>query len=185
MGQHYKSMAQCKTAVSPLLMHWRYCSLALSHQNDFSWNENLWILIDFLFDIISRDLTNVMNIVVDNNTTLNRQKVLIYSNYDPFCLHAPVHNQGSPWEADHWYWLLSLVTVGIWTSLSHMLIKISADKCPHKQLLVMFSLIMKPFCLAFAAHLSLNTTYHNLLIWQICFIFGIYDPTCCVVYCKT
>ena len=26
------SMVQCKTAVSPLLMHWRYCSLALSHQ---------------------------------------------------------------------------------------------------------------------------------------------------------
>ena len=25
-------LAQCKTAVSPLLMHWRYCSLALSHQ---------------------------------------------------------------------------------------------------------------------------------------------------------
>ena len=25
-------MAQCKTAVSPLLTHWRYCSLALSHQ---------------------------------------------------------------------------------------------------------------------------------------------------------
>ena len=25
------SMAQCKTAVSPLLTHWRYCSLAQSH----------------------------------------------------------------------------------------------------------------------------------------------------------
>ena len=25
------SMATCKSAVSPLLMHWRYCSLALSH----------------------------------------------------------------------------------------------------------------------------------------------------------
>ena len=25
-------MALCKTAVSPLLMHWRYCSLALTHQ---------------------------------------------------------------------------------------------------------------------------------------------------------
>ena len=24
-------MDKCKTAVSPLLMHWRYCSLALSH----------------------------------------------------------------------------------------------------------------------------------------------------------
>ena len=25
------SMTQCKTAVTPLLMHWSYCSLALSH----------------------------------------------------------------------------------------------------------------------------------------------------------
>ena len=25
-------MAKCKTAVSPLLMHWRYCSLALNHR---------------------------------------------------------------------------------------------------------------------------------------------------------
>ena len=28
------SMVQCKTAVSPLITHWRYCSLALSHQHD-------------------------------------------------------------------------------------------------------------------------------------------------------
>ena len=27
----YTSMAYCNTAVSPLLMHWKYCSLALSH----------------------------------------------------------------------------------------------------------------------------------------------------------
>ena len=27
----YISIAQCKTAISPVLMHWRYCSLALSH----------------------------------------------------------------------------------------------------------------------------------------------------------
>ena len=26
-------MAQCKTAVSPLLTHWRYCSLVLSHRH--------------------------------------------------------------------------------------------------------------------------------------------------------
>ena len=29
---HVISMAQCKTAVSPLLTYWRYCSLALSHR---------------------------------------------------------------------------------------------------------------------------------------------------------
>ena len=28
----FKSMAQCKTAVTPLLTHWSYCSLALSHR---------------------------------------------------------------------------------------------------------------------------------------------------------
>ena len=30
-----KSKARCKTAVTPLLMHWSYCSLALSHRNVF------------------------------------------------------------------------------------------------------------------------------------------------------
>ena len=29
------SMASCKTAVSPLLTHWKYCSLALSHRYTF------------------------------------------------------------------------------------------------------------------------------------------------------
>ena len=29
---YYMSMALCKTAVSPLIMHWRYCSLTPSHQ---------------------------------------------------------------------------------------------------------------------------------------------------------
>ena len=33
-----KSMGKCKTAVTPLLMHWSYCSLELSHQN------NVWSL---------------------------------------------------------------------------------------------------------------------------------------------
>ena len=27
-------MAQCKTAVTPLLMHWNYCTIALSHPYD-------------------------------------------------------------------------------------------------------------------------------------------------------
>ena len=31
-SSHSISMAKCKTAVSPLLKHWRHCSLALSHQ---------------------------------------------------------------------------------------------------------------------------------------------------------
>ena len=34
----YKPMAWCKTAVTPLLTPWSYCSLALSHQN-FSFNK--------------------------------------------------------------------------------------------------------------------------------------------------
>ena len=28
-----ENMAQCKTAVSPLLTHWRYCSIVLSHRH--------------------------------------------------------------------------------------------------------------------------------------------------------
>ena len=40
----YKSLVKCKVAVSPLLTHWRYCSLALSHRNNIIhqkiwWNE--------------------------------------------------------------------------------------------------------------------------------------------------
>ena len=30
---NYFSMAECNTAVSPVLTHWRYCSLALSHRS--------------------------------------------------------------------------------------------------------------------------------------------------------
>ena len=46
-----KSMAQCKTAVTPLLMHWSYCSLALSHRNvqhaATTWSHylNQWLLV--------------------------------------------------------------------------------------------------------------------------------------------
>ena len=29
---YIKSMAQCRTAVTPLLTHWSYCSLALNHR---------------------------------------------------------------------------------------------------------------------------------------------------------
>ena len=31
MSRIYVSMAKCKTAVTPLLTHWSYCSLAPSH----------------------------------------------------------------------------------------------------------------------------------------------------------
>ena len=39
-----KSMAQCKTAVSPLLMHWRYSSFVLSHRNDIKIQSGLIVL---------------------------------------------------------------------------------------------------------------------------------------------
>ena len=42
------SMASCKTAVTPLLTHWSYCNLALSHRHD------IWILKsgwDFVVDL--------------------------------------------------------------------------------------------------------------------------------------
>ena len=48
-------MAQCKTAVTPLLMHWSYCSLALSHQSDLFKDENLRIMnhmeLHFIFSL--------------------------------------------------------------------------------------------------------------------------------------
>ena len=37
---HNICMAYCKTAVTPLLSHWSYCSLALSHRYDFCCNGN-------------------------------------------------------------------------------------------------------------------------------------------------
>ena len=36
-----QSCTKCKTVVSPLLTHWRYCSLALSHQYDMSQSSSL------------------------------------------------------------------------------------------------------------------------------------------------
>ena len=45
--EYHNSMAQCKTAVTPLLMHWSYCSLGLDHRYGFilpydvSWNCNV------------------------------------------------------------------------------------------------------------------------------------------------
>ena len=42
---HSISMAQCKTAVTPLLTHWSYCSLALSHR---FFKLNSWRLHKFL-----------------------------------------------------------------------------------------------------------------------------------------
>ena len=35
LSSYFISMAQCKTAVSVLLLHWRYCSLALSYRFHF------------------------------------------------------------------------------------------------------------------------------------------------------
>ena len=40
------SMAYCKTTVTPLLTHWSYCSLALSHRHipvAWCWNPQKWI----------------------------------------------------------------------------------------------------------------------------------------------
>ena len=45
---NYWSIAYCKTAVTPLLTHWSYCSLALSHRDDILasslWCKNTWIV---------------------------------------------------------------------------------------------------------------------------------------------
>ena len=43
------SMASCKTAVSPLLTHWRYCSLALSHRYFVdSWDISIHVIQRFV-----------------------------------------------------------------------------------------------------------------------------------------
>ena len=44
------SMTQCKTAVTPLLTHWSYCSLALSHRYSHVPRSNsMWMLKASLF----------------------------------------------------------------------------------------------------------------------------------------
>ena len=45
-------MAQCKTVVSPVLMHWRYCSLTLSY-----WYITLLVLIFSLYTSITMSHT--------------------------------------------------------------------------------------------------------------------------------
>ena len=40
---HVRSMAKCKTAVTPLLTHWSYCSLALSHRDIVIWNHVVYV----------------------------------------------------------------------------------------------------------------------------------------------
>ena len=39
----YQSMAQCKTVINPMLKHWSYRSLALSHQCNFGFEANFVI----------------------------------------------------------------------------------------------------------------------------------------------
>ena len=39
------SMASCKTAVTPLLTHWSYCNLALSHRHDISILKSGWYFV--------------------------------------------------------------------------------------------------------------------------------------------
>ena len=54
---YFISMAWCKTVVSPLLTHWRYCSLALNHRYDViggKRNINWWMSIEwrYLYSIV-------------------------------------------------------------------------------------------------------------------------------------
>ena len=50
-------MALCKTAVSPLLMHWRYCSLALNH----------WLELTILWSFFRINPNGTCNITVFRN----------------------------------------------------------------------------------------------------------------------
>ena len=60
-------MAQCKTAVSPLIRHWRYCGLALNHQyyiqycSDYGRTQTgLWLIKDPQLFTISLSILGVL-----------------------------------------------------------------------------------------------------------------------------
>ena len=48
------SMPQCKTAVTPLLIHWSYCSLALSHLCSTCVELCMYMVPDFLCFVVVR-----------------------------------------------------------------------------------------------------------------------------------
>ena len=57
-------MAQCKTAESPLLTHWRYCSLALTH---WGWVTHLCV-------------SKLTSIASDNGLSPGRRHAIIWTN---------------------------------------------------------------------------------------------------------
>ena len=50
------SMTLCKTAVTPLLTHWSYCSFALSHQYD---------VMTYKYDTVASIMTQAVNHNID------------------------------------------------------------------------------------------------------------------------
>ena len=55
--------------------------------------------------------------------------------WDPARCHPMIELQkGAIWVANRWYWLFSAATVGCWTPLIPVSMKISADKHPLNQL---------------------------------------------------
>ena len=86
------SMAYRKTAVSPLLEHWKYSSLALNHRYMYSmiWFQRLHILIgmivaDGLVPIWQKDISDHQNEKVDEKwwefMNLNSQALQLWGFY--------------------------------------------------------------------------------------------------------
>ena len=69
-------MVQCKTVVTPLVMHWSYCSLALSHRFMliFLLRYGRYSQILFQHSLISYNISYSTIIMVSMNQILNSQK---------------------------------------------------------------------------------------------------------------
>ena len=68
------SMAQCKTAVSPLLTHWRYCSLALNHRFE---NCRMWKFLPYCSGLNeSHKLTWSIRMIYSNVSIVSRGVVI-------------------------------------------------------------------------------------------------------------
>ena len=92
------SMAWCKTAVSPLLTYWRYCTPALSH-----WYMLLGLdkKILIVLPIIGTVISLVYKIRSHRDKNCTTVKILLADDLEKFVLFTPVHlddTLGTPTE---------------------------------------------------------------------------------------
>ena len=96
------SMANCKTAVSPMLTHWRYCSPALSHR----------------CDIVRGQLGWPSKIHRDSNSSANQDP---WKHFHTFWMFRPGFRMTS--------WILNSLAGCVWSAWE-VLYKISVDPQP-------------------------------------------------------